>query len=54
VASIDEELVNDSDSDEECVPEISSSENSDDENNISHPGGGGLDPSVDWFCKKDY
>jgi hypothetical protein len=38
VASIDEELVNDSDSDTDCVLEISSSEESDDENNISDSG----------------
>jgi hypothetical protein len=50
VASIDEELVNDSDSDADCVPEISSSEDSDDENHISDSGPG---PSVDRFCKKD-
>jgi hypothetical protein len=50
VASIEEELANDSDSDEDCVPEISSSEESDDENDISHSGPG---PSVDEFCKKD-
>jgi hypothetical protein len=51
VASIDEELANDSDSDEDCVPEISSSEESDDENDISDSG---ADPSVDGFCKKDH
>jgi hypothetical protein len=50
VASIDEELANDSDSDKDCVPEILSSEGSDDENNISDSG---LGPSVDGFCKKD-
>jgi hypothetical protein len=49
VASIDEEIVNDSDSDADCVPEISSSEYSDDEN-IWDSGPG---PSVDGFCKKD-
>jgi hypothetical protein len=51
VASIDEELVNDSDSDADCVPEIASSEESDDENDISDLGPG---PSVDWFCEKDH
>jgi hypothetical protein len=50
VAFIDEELVNDSDSDADCVPEISSSEESDDENDISDSG---LGPSVDGFCKKE-
>jgi hypothetical protein len=50
VASIDEELANDSDSDTDWVPEISSSEESDDENDISDSGPG---PSVDGFCKKD-
>jgi hypothetical protein len=50
VASIDEELVNDSISDEDCVPQISSSEESHDENYISDSG---LGPSVDGFCKKD-
>jgi hypothetical protein len=50
VASVDEELVNDSDSDEDCIPQISSSEDSDDENDISDSGPG---PSVDGFCKKD-
>jgi hypothetical protein len=49
VASIDQELANDSDSDTDCVPEISSSEESDDENDISDSGPG---PSVDKFCKK--
>jgi hypothetical protein len=49
VASIDEELVNDSDSDADCVPEIWSSEESDDENGISDLG---LGPSVDGFCRK--
>jgi hypothetical protein len=44
VASIDVELANDSDSEEDCVPEISSSEESHDENNISDLGSG--------FCKK--
>jgi hypothetical protein len=43
--------VNDSDSDADCVPEISSSEESDDENDISDSG---LGPSVDGFCKKDH
>jgi hypothetical protein len=50
VASIDEELVNDSDSDEDCVPEISSSAESDDENDISDSSPG---PSVDGFFEKD-
>jgi hypothetical protein len=50
VASIDEELANDSDSDEDCVPEISSSEDSDDEKDISDSG---LGPSVDGICKRD-
>jgi hypothetical protein len=47
VASIDEELANDSDSDADCVPKISSSEETDDENDISYSG---LGPSVDGFC----
>jgi hypothetical protein len=51
VASIDEELANDSDSDTDCVPEISSSEESDDKNDISDLGPG---PNVDGFCKKDH
>jgi hypothetical protein len=38
------------DSDADSVPEISSSEESDDENDISDSGPG---PSVDGFCKKD-
>jgi hypothetical protein len=46
VASIDEELANNSDSDTDCVPEISSSEESDG-NDISDSG-----PSVNGFCKK--
>jgi hypothetical protein len=50
VASINEELANDSDSDADFVPEISSSEESDDENKISDSSPG---PSVDGFCKKD-
>jgi hypothetical protein len=50
VASVDEELVNDSDSDEDCVPQISSIEESDDENDISDSDPG---PTVDGFCKKD-
>ena len=50
MASIDEELANDSDSDADCVPEISSSEESDDENDISDSGPG---PSVHRFCEKD-
>jgi hypothetical protein len=50
VASVDEELANDSDSDADCVPEISSSEESVDENEIS---GSRPAPSVDGFCKKD-
>jgi hypothetical protein len=50
VASIDEEFVNDSDSDADCVLEISSSEECDDENDISDSGPG---PSLDGFCKKD-
>ena len=50
MASVDEELVNDSDSDADCVPEISSSEKSDDENDISDSGPG---PSVGGFCEKD-
>jgi hypothetical protein len=49
VASIHEELANDSDSDADFVPEISSSEESDDENDIS---GSGPGPSADGFCKK--
>jgi hypothetical protein len=49
VASIDEELVNDSDSDEYCALQISSSEESGDENDISDSRPG---PSVDGFCKK--
>jgi hypothetical protein len=49
VASIDEEIVNDSDSDADCVPEISSSEESDDENDVSDSGPG---PSVGDFCEK--
>jgi hypothetical protein len=48
--SIDKELVNDSDSDEDCAPQISSSEESNDENDISDSG---PSPSVDGFCKKD-
>jgi hypothetical protein len=51
VASIDEKLANDSDSDEDCVLEILSSEESDDENDTSDLGPG---PSVDRFCKKDH
>jgi hypothetical protein len=50
VVSVDEELVNDSDSDADCVPEILSSEESDDEKDISDSGPG---PSVDGFYKKD-
>jgi hypothetical protein len=50
VASIDEELANDSDSDADCVPEISSSEESNDENDSSDLGPG---PRVDRFCEKD-
>jgi hypothetical protein len=50
VASIDEELVNDSDSDKDCVLQISSSEDSDDENDISDSG---LGSSVDGFCEKN-
>jgi hypothetical protein len=42
--------VNDSDSDEDCVLQILSSEESDDENDISDSGPG---PSVDGFCEKD-
>jgi hypothetical protein len=38
VASIEEVLANDSDSDADCVPEILSSEESDDENDISDLG----------------
>jgi hypothetical protein len=38
VASMHEELANDSDSDADCVPEISSSEESDDVNNILDSG----------------
>jgi hypothetical protein len=49
VAFIDEELVNDSDSYANYVLEISSSEDSDDENDISDSG---LGPIVDGFCKK--
>jgi hypothetical protein len=45
VASIDEKLVNDSDSDEDCVQQISSRLDISD----SDPG-----PSVDEFCKKDH
>jgi hypothetical protein len=44
VASFDEELAKDSDSDADCVPDISSSEESDDENDISDSG---PSPSVD-------
>jgi hypothetical protein len=51
VASIDEELANDSDSDADCVPEISSSEGSADKNNISDSGPG---PSEDGFCTQDH
>jgi hypothetical protein len=40
VDSIDEELANDSDSDADCVPEILSSKESDDENDISDSGSG--------------
>jgi hypothetical protein len=40
--------VNDSDSDADCVPQISSSEDSDDENDISDSSPG---PSVDGFCE---
>jgi hypothetical protein len=40
VASIDEELANESDSDADCVPEISSSEESEDENDVSRLGSG--------------
>jgi hypothetical protein len=50
VASIDEELANDGDSDADCVLEISSIEESGDENDISDSG---LGPIVDGFCKKD-
>jgi hypothetical protein len=50
VASIDEELVNDSDSDADGVPEILGNEESANENNISYLGPG---PSVDGFCTKD-
>jgi hypothetical protein len=50
VACIDEELANDSDSDEDCVPEISNIEESDDENDISDSSPG---PTVDGFCKND-
>jgi hypothetical protein len=50
VASIDEELVNDSDSDANCVPEISSSEESYDQNDIADSG---PCPSVDGVCKRD-
>jgi hypothetical protein len=50
VASVDEELANDSDSDADCVPEILSGEERDDENDISDSG---LGPSVDGFCEKD-
>jgi hypothetical protein len=50
VATIDEELANDSDSDADRVREISSSEESDDENDIADSGPG---PSVDGFCKTD-
>jgi hypothetical protein len=49
VASVDEKLANDSDSDEDCVLEISNSAESDDENDISDSG---LGPSVDGFCEK--
>jgi hypothetical protein len=44
VAPIDEELANDSDSDTDCVPEISSSEESADENDVSDSGPG---PGID-------
>jgi hypothetical protein len=50
VASIDEELANDRNSDADCMPEISSSEESADENDISDLG---LGPSRDGFCRKD-
>jgi hypothetical protein len=40
VASIDEELANDSDSDAHCMLEISSSEESADKNDISDSGSG--------------
>jgi hypothetical protein len=51
VASIDEELANDRDTDADCVPEISSSEESDDENNILDSG---LGPSAHGFCKRNH
>jgi hypothetical protein len=41
--------MNDSDSDEDCVPQISSNEESDDENDISDLDPG---PSVEGFCEK--
>jgi hypothetical protein len=50
MASTDEELVNDSESDTDCVPEILSCEDSADKNNISDLGPG---PGVDGFCTKD-
>jgi hypothetical protein len=51
VASIDEELANDSDSDADCMLEISSSEESADENDVSDSG---LGRSRDGFCRKEW
>jgi hypothetical protein len=51
VVCIDEELANDSNSNADCAPEISCSEESADENNILDLGPG---PSVDGFCRKDH
>jgi hypothetical protein len=50
VASIDEEVANDSDSDADCVPEISNSEESADKNDILYSY---LGPSIVGFCTKD-
>jgi hypothetical protein len=50
VASIDKKLANDSDSDTDCVLEISNSEDSADNNDISDSGPG---PSINGFCTKD-
>jgi hypothetical protein len=49
VASIDEELANESDSDADCVPEISISEERADENDVSDWGPG---PCIDGFVQK--
>jgi hypothetical protein len=50
VASIDEELANDSDPDADCAPEIFS-EDSADENDIPDSG---LSPSIDGFFTEDH